>query len=271
MKDISLRPKKPLMILFEGIKRLESLPSINRNAIVERALNVAETHEFIDWRSVSEVVVDEIFEEKIPAHIVLKVDEVQFEKITAQIKATYTDEKITIPYTLKLLLTLYFIHLTQQTQVATKDENINKLKLPELEINTIILKNEYDQLMYPGKKRLLELCKTILSTNPDIETKLNASATQDLKSASTFLDLDPFLPDSLKQNVPTVNYIAKILAGLFVIHIESITNNGENKVLFEQLLKHLEFQFQTVGHAIDSDDSADYYKNVYAKMMGGKI
>ena len=271
MKDISLRPKVQLMNLFEGIKRLESLPSVNRNAIVARALHVALKHDYIDWQAVSEVNIPTLHDDKMPAHIVLKVDGDKFEQITTQIKAVYTTEKITIPYTLKLLLTLYFIHLTQQSNMVSENGHFESLIGPDVKIDTIGLKYLYEQAAFVGKKRLLEHSKTILKNHAGLRLRLRDAVKDVQNKLTTFFPMADYLPKTLQGVDVTEVYLAKVLSGVFIYQVEQRSKNGESKVAFEQLLKHLDEVLGVVGVLADGDESADYYRNVYAKMMGGKL
>jgi len=269
MKDISLRPKKQLMSLFEAVQNLDNLPSTNRNSIIDRALNVALKSSYVNWQAVSEVLIENNFNSSIPNHIVLKVDEEKFLQVKKQIKEAFSVEKITIPYTLKLLLTLYFIHLKQQTDAANEKGSTGDLLKPESKIDTVALKNEYEQSFYSGKKRLLEICRVFLKRNPNINEQLVEQSALGLKMCTDFIDLRKYFA-SINESSPTSTYIAKVLAGLFILRIESVFEPTESKNILDQLIKQLEVEFQTIGHVIDNTDSGDYYKNVYAKMMGGR-
>ena len=271
MKDISLRPKKQLMNLFEAVQNLEILPSTNRNSIVDRALDVALKSNHVNWQAVSEISIDDHFNESIPAHIVLKVDKEKFSKVNEQIKTTFNAEKITIPYTLKLLLTLYFVYLKQQTDTASQDDKMSELLTPEIKVDTLILKNEYEQSIYSGKKRLFEVCRVFLKENPMVQEQLTIQSKRDLKRCADFIDLNSYFTHVKQEITPSFTYLAKILAGLFILRVESMLEGGESKNMLDQIVKQLENEFETIGTAIDQANSADYYKNVYAKMMGGKI
>ena len=84
-----------------------------------------------------------------------------------------------------------------------------------------------------------------------------------------FIDLSKYFVNMNESN-PTSTYTAKVLAGLFILRIESVLEPTESKSVLDRLIKQLEVEFQTIGHVIDNTDSGDYYKNVYAKMMGGR-
>ena len=270
MKDISLRPKKQLMSLFDAVQNLDNLPSTNRNSIIDRALNVALKSSYVNWQAVSEVLIENNFNSSIPNHIVLKVDEEKFLQVKSQIKAAFSVEKITIPYTLKLLLTLYFIHLKKQTDAASDTGSMSELLEPDVKIDTMALKNEYEQSFYSGKKRLLEICKVFIKSNPSINEQLMEQCAHSLKMCTDFINLGKYFTNMSESN-PTSTYIAKVLAGLFILRIESVFEPNDSKIKLDQLIKQLEDEFQTIGHAIDSNTDADeYYKNVYAKMMGGR-
>jgi len=269
MKDISLRPKKQLMSLFEAVQNLDNLPSTNRNSIIDRALTVSLKSNYVNWQAVSEVLVENNFNSPIPNHIVLKVDEDKFLQVKAQIKEAFSVEKITIPYTLRLLLTLYFIHLKQQTDAANEKDSMSELLQPDVKIDTVTLKNEYEQSFYSGKKRLLEMCRVFLKNNPNINERLVEQCAQGLKMCSDFIDLSKYF-SGISESNPTSTYTAKVLAGLFILRIESVFEPNESKGMLDQVIKKLEVEFQTIGHVIDNTDSGDYYKNVYAKMMGGR-
>lgn len=270
MKDISLRPKKQLLDLFEAVMQLENLPSTNRNALVDRALDVALKNETINWKAVSEVPVEVSFHKAVPAHIVLKVDEEKFSQVNDQIKRTFQVEKITIPYTLKLLLTLYFIHLKQQGETASRDETFKELLTKESGMKSWFLKNEYEQSIYSGKKRLLEICRVFLKENPVINKQLLTQSEKDFKESQDWLDIDKYF-NQLPQMAPTKNYLAKVLAGLFIFRVESFFENGESKTMLDNIVMRLENECQIIGAALTKSESTDYYKHVYAKMMGGKI
>jgi len=271
MKDISLRPKRQLMNLLEVVQNLESLPTTNRNSIIDRALDIALTTTYINWQSVSEVSVEDKFNSHIPAHIVLQVDEEKFSRVNEQIKGAFDAPKVTIPYTLKLLLTLYFIHLKQQTDTANENSNINEILMPDTKIHTLALKNEYDQSLYSGKKRLFEMCKVYLKNHPNINEQLTIQSSCDLNKYIELIDLNKYFKDKVGESNPTSTYIAKVLAGLFILRIESTFPLAESKNILDQIVKQLETEFQIIGEAANHADSEDYYKNVYARMMGGKI
>ena len=267
LKDISLRPKKQLMSLFEAVQNLDNLPSTNRNSIIDRALNVSLNSSYVNWQAVSEVLIESSFNSSIPNHIVLKVDGEKFSQVKNQIKEAFGVEKVTIPYTLKLLLTFYFIHLKQQTEAANEKSRMSELLKPNAKIDTVALKNEYEQSFYSGKKRLLEICRVFLKSNPEINEQLTKQCARGLTMCTDFIDLSKYFSD-LNDSNPSSTYTAKVLAGLFILRIESIFEPNESKGMLDQVIKQLEVEFQTVGNAID--DSGDYYKNVYAKMMGGR-
>lgn len=271
MKDISLRPKGPLMNLLEAVQNLESLPTTNRNSIIDRALDVALNTTYVNWLSVSEVSIENSFTGHIPTHIVLQVDEEKFSKVNAQIKEVFKAEKITIPYTLKLLLTLYFIHLKQQTDTANENSNLTEILMPDVKIDTLALKNEYDQSLYSGKKRLFEMCKVYLKRYPNVGEQLTIQSTQDLNKYIEFVDLNKYFSDKISASNPSVTYIAKVLAGIFILRVESLFSPVESKNILDHIVKQLEIEFQTIGEMTNQGDSEDYYKHIYAKMMGGKI
>ena len=269
MKDISLRPKKQLMNLFEAVQNLDNLPRTNRNSIIDRALDVALKTSHVNWQAVSEVSIKNTFNSSIPNHIVLKVDEKKFSQVNGQIKEAFSVDKITIPYTMKLLLTLYFIHLKHQSEAINQNKNMSEIFTPDAKIDTVAFKNEYEQSFYSGKKRLLEICRVFLKSNPDVNTQLIEQCARGLKMCTDFIDLSKYFTDMSSSN-PTSTYTAKVLAGLFILRIESIFEPNESKNMLDQIIKQLEVEFQTIGHAIDTTDTGDYYKNVYAKMMGGR-
>ena len=269
MKDISLRPKKQLMNLFEAVQNLDNLPSTNRNSIIDRAFDVALNTNDVNWQAVSEVSIENNFNSSIPNHIVLKVNEEKFSQVNVQIKEAFNVEKVTIPYMLRLLLTLYYIHLKQQISVANPN-NISEIFKPDPKIDTFALKNEYEQSFYSGKKRLLELCKVLLKNNPSVNEQLIKQSAACLKMCTDFIDLSKYFTNVKVLN-PTLTYTAKVLAGLFIFRIESVFEPDQSKNMLDQIVKQLENEFQTVGNAIDKSDADDYYKNVYAKMMGGRI
>ena len=278
MKDISLRPKQQLMNLLDAVQQMENLPSTNRNVIIDRALNMALKSSSVNWNAVSEVSIDHLYEDKVPNHIVLKVDDEKFSTVNEQIKSAFNVEKITIPYTLKLLLTLYFIHLKQQTDNANQQEHTSQLLIPVNAVATVVknfdtlaIKNGYEQSIYSWKKRLADLCKLYLRNNADVHEQLLNQCQADLKVCIDFIDLSKYLGEKATNTQPTMTYLAKILAGIFIIRIESSFEPNESKVMLDQIVKGLESEFQTIGAAIDENNSAEYYKNVYAKMMGGKL
>ena len=274
MKDISLRPKQQLMNLFDAVQNMENLPSTNRNAIIERALDMALKSNYVNWNTVSEVSIDNHYASKVPNHIVLKVDEEKFAQINGQIKTAFKMEKITIPYTLKLLLTLYFIHLKQQTDNASQSEHLSELLIPDTSssLNLLALKLEYEQSIYSSKRRLLDVCKVFLRNNLEIHAGLASQCQAEMQVYHDFVDLTKYLPDKAIKTAPNMTFLGKILAGLLLLRIESIYEPNESKTILDQILNKLEIEFNTAGSVIDNTiDSADYYKNVYAKMMGGKI
>jgi len=271
MKDISLRPKKQLMGLFEAVQNIESLPTINRNSIIDRALDVALASSYVNWQAVSEVLIEEEFTGSIPTHVVLKVDPEKFFQVNEQIKQTFNAEKITIPYTLKLLLTLYLIHLKQQSKPASNNETLTEISIPHIQIDTLRLKSEYEQSIYSGKKRLFEMCKVLLKQSPAIYEQLLRAGKGDLEMFKDVLDLSSYFASGHQETNPTLTYLGKVLAGLFILFVESTTQPHDIKNVLDDVVRKIEMEFPTVGHAVTQDNGSDYYKNVYAKMMGGKI
>ena len=273
MKDISLRPKEQLMILFEAVQKMENLPGTNRNAIIERAIDIALKSNYVNWKAVSEVSVQHDFNAHVPNHIVLKVDEQKFAIVNNQIKMAFKMEKITIPYTLKLLLTLYFIQLKQQTDNANQSDHFSELLSPSIGgINLLVLKNEYEQSIYSNKRRLLDVCKVFLRNNLEVRASLATQSQAEMQIYHDFIDLNKYLPQKATRTTPNTTYLGKILAGLLLLRVESVYETTESKTIVDQILNQLEIEFKTVGTVIDNAaESTDYYKNVYAKMMGGKI
>lgn len=271
MKDISLRPKQQLMNLFDAVQNMENLPSTNRNAIIERALEMALRSNYVNWNAVSEVSIDNNFNSKVPNHIVLKVDETKFAAVNEQIKNAFKVEKITIPYTLKLLLTLYFIHLKQQTDHASQTEHFSELLTPDAgSINTLALKNEYEQSVYSSKRRLLDVCKVFLRHHLEIHAQLASLCQAEMQAYHDFVDFSKYLTGRATKTAPNATYLAKVLAGVLILRIESVYEMSESKIILDQVLQQMEVEFGTVGAVIDNNvDSADYYKDIYAKMMGG--
>jgi len=278
MKDISLRPKQQLINLFDAVQKMENLPTTNRNSIIDRALDMALRSNHVNWNAVSEVSIEERYESKVPNHIVLKVDESKFGAVNDQIKAAFKMEKITIPYTLKLLLTLYFIHLKQQTDNANQSEHMSELLAPvtgttiTAGINTLAVKSEYEQSIYSSKRRLLDICKVFLRNNLEIHAALATQCQVDMQAYHDFIDLSQYLTGKATKTAPNSTYLAKVLAGLMILRVESVYEASESKLVLDQILQQLEVEFNTIGAVIDNSvDSADYYKDVYAKMMGGKV
>lgn len=274
MKDISLRPKKQLMGLLEAVQNLEYLPNTNRNSIIDRALDVALASSYINWQAVSEMLIEEeeAFTGHIPNHIVLKVDPEKFSQVNEQIKSAFKAEKITIPYTLKLLLSLYFIHLKKQREPMMQNEQLDEiLTSPSAQIDTLRLKSEYEHSIYSGKKRLLNVCKVLLQQSPTIHDEVLRAGKRDLDLFMGYLDLNKYFVDGPEEKNPTLTYLAKVLAGLFILCIESTTQPNESKNELDKVVKKMEIEFQSVGYATIQDHKGDYYKDVYAKMMGGKI
>ncbi|MCL1991178.1 MAG: hypothetical protein FWG67_09860 [Defluviitaleaceae bacterium] len=271
MKDISLRPKQQLMNLFEAVQKMENLPKTDRNSIVDHAMKVALTSNNVDWQAVSEISIGETFKDAIPAHIVLKVDEKRFLQIKAQIKTTFGTEKITIPYTLKLLLTLYLVYLKQQTNVASQREHLGELLTADLKMNTLLLKSEYEQSIYSGKKRLFNVCQVFLKQYPIIYEQLLRQSKEDLKICRMFTDLNKYFDQEATETSPTPMYLGKVMAGLIILRIESTTHPNGMKAALDHVVKKMEAELQTIGHAIDHEEAISYYKNIYAKMMGGRI
>lgn len=271
MKDISLRPKPHLMNLFEVVQNLDNLPSINRNSIIDRALDVALKSSHVNWQAVSEVSIENKFNHQVPTHVVLKVDEEKFSQIKGQIKEAFHVEKVTIPYTLKLLLTLYFIHLKQQADTANQKERMHEILTPDGEIHTWVLKNEYEQSLYSGKRRLFDICKVFLKHHPTINEQLIEQGSRELKAYRELIDLNKYFAHMDRESSPTSTYTTKVLAGLFILRIESVFEQAESKNKLDHLVKQLEIEFQIIGEANTQAESTDYYKHVYAKMMGGKV
>jgi len=271
MKDISLRPKKQLMSLFEAVQNMENLPISNRTLMIDRALDMALESSYINWQAVSEVLFEEEFTGYIPRHVVLKVDEEKFSQINEQIRETFNTEKITIPYTLKLLLTLYLIHLKQERESVGEGTQIDEMLAFKTQIDTLRLKNEYEQSIYSGKKRLFDMCKILLQQSPTIHEQLFRVGRRDLEMFMGFLDLNKYFKNDMTEKNPTLNYLGKVLAGLFILYIETTTEPNEIKSSLDDVVRKMEIEFKTLGQAITQDSNRDYYKDVYAKMMGGKI
>jgi len=135
----------------------------------------------------------------------------------------------------------------------------------------LALKNEYDQSLYSGKKRLFEMCKVYLKSYPNINEQLTIQSSCDLNQYIEYIDLNKYFEDKASESNPTSIYIAKVLAGLFILRVESTSLPTESKNTLDQIVKQLETEFRIIGEAANHADSEDYYKNVYARMMGGKI
>jgi hypothetical protein len=268
MKDISFRPTKLIMALFEQIRKLDNLPNTDRNSIVERAMGIALKSKNLDWKFVSAITIDECFAGSIPKHIVLKVEEEKFNLINEQIKHVFSMEKITIPYTLKLLLVNYLSSLSQ-TNVPTSQFTVpNKIDLA-------LFKNEYVQSPYRHKKRLLEACNVYLEAHPNLQQDLIEHAIHQQNQLTMFCDLSKYFPDkSTEFKTPTAIYIAKTLAGWFIFMVESQYDVSKWNDVLDHIVKSMENELQIKNESPfekirtkKNTETADYYKNVYASMI----
>ena len=271
MKDVSLRPKKQLMNLFEAVQRMENSPEANRNAIISKAMILASGSSKIDWQSLSKITIEENFDKEIPNHIVLKVDEECFLKIKEQIKFAFGAEKVTIPYVVKLLLTLYYVHLSQQAEDAQKKVHIKQTFAFDLKVDTVVLKNEFEQSIYSGKKKLLNLCKILLMKNPDLYEQLLSQCKHDLKVYTDFFEPNKYFAYEMGEQNPTLIYLTKVVAGFLILRIGSVSGIDEARRILDEIVLKMEADLQVFGQPFDNKVDATYYKNVYAKMMGGRI
>lgn len=269
MKDISLRPTKLILSLFEQIQKSDRLPNNDRNSIVKRAIKAALDNQNIDWQFVSTLTVDEDrFEGNVPKHVVLKVEEEPFNRINGQIKETFGMKKITIPYTLKLLLVHYLSSLTQ----VDLDKAHTQLSL---EVHLPMLKSEYAHSLYRNKKRLMDVCRVYLKTQPQLQQDLTQRITQHNLQLNTVHNLSAFFPDGrTATGIPTRTYLAQILAGWFIQQAESQYETALWDGVLDHIIKTLEEQLQIVNASslekmrVKKDsETADYYKNIYARMM----
>jgi len=278
MKDISLRPKKQLMNLFEAVQKLDNLPGVNRSLIIDRALDIAIQNKNINWQSLTEVAVENNFNGKIPSHVVLKVDESKFLKVKLQIQATFGVEKVTIPYTIVLLLTLYFIHLKQQVDLLKQDSPISdlpkiakKLNHLDFKVDTWVIKNRYEQSAYAKKQRLLSVCELLIKSDFEIKNQLISQNSASLQRLRDLVNLDKYFNVATTPTIPTTTTLAKILAGIFIVRVSNIVDVVSNRnQLLDQIVNQLEAEFLPLENSTNNVNSATYYKEVYAKMMGGK-
>ena len=269
MKDISFRPTKLILSLFEQIRKLDPLPNTDRNSIVHRAMLAALKNKNLSWQFISAMAVDDdVFTGTIPKHVVLKIDEEKFDLINEQIKTAFSMEKITIPYTLKLLLVHYLSSLSQ-VEMPT-----SQLQIPQ-EINVALLKNEYERSLYPYKKRLFETCKIYLHAHTPLQQCLTERAMHQSLQLNKFYDLSHYFPDHRTQTgSPTTTYLAKILAGWFIFLVESQYEVHDWNNSLDHVVKSLEDELQIKNESPlekmrtkKDPETADYYKNVYARMM----
>lgn len=267
MKDISFRPTKLMMSLFEQIRKLDHSPSTDRNSIVERAVASALKNKNLDWKLISTMTVEEIFDGSIPKHIVLRIEEEKFNLINEQLKNTFNVEKITIPYTLKLLLVNYLFSLNQTHVVSVPSD-----------VNLALFKNDYVQSSYGNKIRLLEACKIYLKTHMKLQVDLTTHATSQHKQLINFCDLSHYFPDKRTEfGTPTTTYLAKVLAGWFIFMVESQYEVSEWGETLDHIIKHLEDELQ-IKHgspfekirAKKDAETTSYYKNVYSRVMSSK-
>lgn len=285
MKDISFRPTKLILSLFEQIRKLDNLPNTDRNSIVERAMTIALKNKNLNWQFVSAMTIEEDFIGSIPKHVVLKVEEERFNLINEQIKNAFNKEKITIPYTLKLLLVNYLASF-KQTNLADA-----QISIPQ-EIDLALFKSEYAGSLYSNKKRLLETCKVYLKSHVKLQQNLTERATYQNKQLTNIYDLSSYFPDqrstasasTLKDNffpdkriafgTPTATYLAKVLAGWFIFMVESQYETSVWNNILDHIVKSLEDELQIKNESPfektrtkKDAETADYYKNVYARMM----
>ena len=271
MKDISFRPTKLILSLFEQIRKLEHLPNSDRNSIVHRAMEMALKNKNLDWQFISAMTVEEDgFVGSIPKHVVLKVDEEKFSLINEQIKAAFEMEKITIPYTLKLLLVNYLASFSQ-TNVTDP-----QIVIPG-GVDLTLFKHDYAGSAYIGKRRLLEACQAYLKANPKLHNNLSERTTHQYRSLTKLHDFRGYFPDhdnNMGVETPTASYLAKILAGWLIFTVESQYEAHAWNSTLDHIVKGLEGELQIKNEsplekirAKKDAESADYYKNVYARMM----
>ena len=271
MKDISFRPTRLIMSIFEQIRKLDNLPNTDRNSITERALVIALKNKNLDWKFISTITVEEDFKGSIPKHIVLKVDEEKFNLVNEDIKNTFNMEKVTIPYTLKLLLSNY---LSSLSSITNSHVAPTEIAVPK-EIDLMLLKSEYVQSFYSNKKRLFEACKIYLKENIRIQKDLTERAMKQHQHLNKFLNLSKYYPDKRTEfGTPTATYLIKVLAGWFIFMVESQYEPSEANDVLDYVVKNLEEELQIKNgslfekmRSIKDAESADYYKNVYARMM----
>lgn len=268
MKDISFRPTKLILSLFEQIRKLDNLPNTDRNSIVERAMTFALKNKNLNWQYVSAMTIEENFIGSIPNHVVLKVEEEKFNLINEQIKNAFNMDKITIPYTLKLLLVNYLAFFNP-TIIA--DDHVS---IPQ-EIDLALFKSEYVGSLYSNKKRLLEACKVYLKAHVELLQNLTERATYQNKQLTNICDFSSYFPDKpIEFGTPTTTYLAKVLAGWFIFMVESQYEASIWNDVLDHIVKRLEDELQIRNESLfekiktkKDAETADYYKNVYARMM----
>ena len=270
MKDISFRPTKLILSLFEQIRKLDHLPNTDRNSIVNRATMMALKNKNINWQLISAITVEEDgFDGSIPKHVVLKVDEENFNLVNGQIKDAFSMEKVTIPYTLKLLLVNYLTSLNQTSL------DVAQVSLPS-GIELAMFKSEYMQSLYRSKKRLLEACKVYLKVHIKLQQDLTQYSIRQHTQLNDIHDLSKYFPDKRTETgVPTMAYLAQILAGWFIFTTESQYESSFWDGILDHIVKSLEDELQIQNESTfeklktkKDAETADYYKNVYSRMMG---
>ena len=269
MKDISFRPTKLILSLFERIRKLDNVPNTDRNSIVHRAMVTALKNKNLDWQFISAMSVDDAdFIGNIPKHVVLKIEEEKFNLINEQIKGTFNMKRITIPYTLKLLLVNYLSSLSHVDVVT------HQVSIP-YEIDLALFKNEYTHSLYGDKKRLLETCKIYLKSHVKLQQDLTERAIHQSNHLNKLYDLNHYFPDKRTEfGTPTATYLAKILAGWFIFMVESQYEQRDWNDSLDYLVKSLEGELEIKNESPlekmrtkKDSETADYYKNVYARMM----
>ncbi|MCL2560480.1 MAG: hypothetical protein FWE07_08320 [Turicibacter sp.] len=270
MKDISLRPTKLILSLFEQIRKCDHLPNTDRNSIVDRSIELALKNRNIDWLFISTIFVEEDgFEGNIPNHVVLKVAEEKFDAVNEQIRVAFAMEKITIPYTLKLLLVHY---LSSLKQVELSPPSVS---IPH-EINLAVYKGEYTQSLYRNKRRLLDVCRVYLKANPSLQQNLMQRVTEQNLELNKRYDLSKYFPDDrTEMGTPTATHLAQILAGWFISLAEAQYETSLWDGILAHIIKTLEEELQMINESplqkmgLKKDaETADYYKNVYSRMIG---
>lgn len=215
-KVLSIRPTVQISMLFDEIKAVEAHQESDRSAIVNRALEIAASKN-IDWKAVSKQRIKEnVVEATPPAFMKIRVEEKYYNIVLEEIMKTFSLERVTAPYLVRLLLNFYLSELRK----ADKEEIINVVeRVINIGVDCLVFKKEYDFSHYVDKEKLYQLSKQYLEDcDPMLNTNIRAQVNAKIKEYSDCFNIEKYFPRPRSDfGCCNIVFTAKTLAGLFLI------------------------------------------------------